>query len=280
MPGGDWTTARTPAVPVTDGQTKARWYRLGFEAPKDWAAPAGSSTWSWRRRAITRPCSATGGSWASTTANTLPLKPTSRSPSGPASATSWPFTCITLQAVLSARRRHCRPDGGQRLSRGRRTRFQQRNWIGLVGDISLSFRPEARVADVFVETSVRQKSVRADLTVAGCRQAAGPWNCAAEVLDGDKVVLKLDGRPVVPGSDKLALDAAWSDPLLWGTPPYGVPKLYTLRVRVAPGRKGSGPHVHPLRVSRSVDRRPRRVAQRQEALAGRHISWKDRRSAT
>ena len=61
--------------------------------------------------------------------------------------------------------------------------------------------------------------------------------CAATVLDGDKEVLKLGRQPVAWGNDKVFLSAAWSDPVLWGTPPYGEPKLYTLRVELLDGEK-------------------------------------------
>jgi hypothetical protein len=104
----------------------------------------------------------------------------------------------------------------------------QRNWVGLVGDITFSWRPTENVSDVFVVTSVRNSTITANLQVVNAN--SGATTAQATVLDGTNVVLTLPSQPVVSGA--ATLQAPWTNPILWGPSPYGQPKLYTLQTQV------------------------------------------------
>ena len=100
-------------------------------------------------------------SWRSTTGNSLPSQPTSRTPCNPSRAKE-----IAL-FVHDASGKYARPgavlddprDG--RAYRGATERPEQRNWVGVVGDMMLSWRPATSIADVQVLPSVRKKTLEA-----------------------------------------------------------------------------------------------------------------------
>jgi len=75
------------------------------------------------------------------------------------------------------------------------------------------------------------------------------------VLDGDTMALEL---PMQAAAAHLSLRAPWADPLLWGPPPYGVPKLYVLRTEV-------------VRDGRVVDRTFTRFGFREVWVDGRDV---------
>ncbi|HEY6767656.1 MAG TPA: Ig-like domain-containing protein [Candidatus Sulfotelmatobacter sp.] len=100
----------------------------------------------------------------------------------------------------------------------------QRNWVGVVGDITFSWRPSEYISDVSVVTSVRNMTIGDTLQVIGSGSAT---TVQAAVLDGGNVVLSLPAQPVVSGVGTLVVP--WTNPVLWGTPPYGQPKLYMLQ---------------------------------------------------
>lgn len=104
-----------------------------------------------------------------------------------------------------------------------------RNWIGIVGDVALTWRPEARIDDVFVVTSVREDRLEARFRFS---QAAvgSDVSIRAAVLDDGAEVLSLSAVPV--SESRVALARQWSDAVLWGHPPYGRPKLYRLRAEL------------------------------------------------
>jgi len=104
----------------------------------------------------------------------------------------------------------------------------ERNWVGMAGDITLSWRPQERVDNVTVVSSVRNAFLRANLNVTGSH--SGVTEARATVLDGKDTVLTLPTRKVSSG--KAVLQASWTDPVLWGPPPYGQPKLYSLRTEL------------------------------------------------
>lgn len=103
----------------------------------------------------------------------------------------------------------------------------ERNWVGLVGDISFSWRPSENVSDVFVVSSVRNLTLTANLQITGASPSA---TAQATVLDGSTPVLTLPSEPVIAGV--ATLEAPWADPVLWGPAPYGTPKLYTLQTQL------------------------------------------------
>ncbi len=98
-----------------------------------------------------------------------------------------------------------------------------RNWVGIVGGITLSWRGSngEYVSDVQIITSVRQSTLTANIQVVGAVPNA---TVSATVLDAGVDVLDIPAQPVIAGS--VSLVAKWPNPTLWQP---GQPKLYTLR---------------------------------------------------
>jgi hypothetical protein len=103
-----------------------------------------------------------------------------------------------------------------------------RNWVGLAGDVTFSWRPAQYLSDVFIVSSIRNLTLTANLQVTG----TGPGTATAQatVLDGANPVLTLPSQPVTSGAG--TLEASWTNPVFWGPAPYGQPKLYTLKTEL------------------------------------------------
>ena len=108
--------------------------------------------------------------------------------------------------------------------------FAARNWVGLTGDITFSWRPTLYLSDVFAISSVRNLTLTADVSVAGTARGGGTTTAQATVLDGSTTVLTLPNRTVSNGT--ATLEASWTNPVFWGPIPYGQPKLYTLKTQL------------------------------------------------
>ena len=113
---------------------------------------------------------------------------------------------------------------------------------GLTGNVWLESRAsEARVTDVFVRTSTRNKQISLDVELTGVKQA-GQVQVAAEMLNEKGEVEKIftaDAVVEVKPAQTLALCWPWANPRLWDVGPSGTgvqPNLYTLRLKV----RGSG----------------------------------------
>ena len=110
----------------------------------------------------------------------------------------------------------------------------------IVGDVTLAFVPSVRVEDVFVRTSVRDRTVAVAFDVANHGPAAAHVVVRTEVvrLDGTptRVALPEAGVTVPPGRHiALERSAAFPDALPWpdGAP---TPPLYVLRTTLNDGR--------------------------------------------
>jgi beta-galactosidase len=107
---------------------------------------------------------------------------------------------------------------------------------GLTGSISLESRSsEARVTDVFVRTSTREKEISLDVELTGVKQA-GPVQVVANMLNEKGEAEKsfaADAVVFAKETQTIALSWSWADPRLWDV---GQPNLYTLRLKV----KGAG----------------------------------------
>ncbi len=107
---------------------------------------------------------------------------------------------------------------------------------GLTGSVFLESRSsEARVTDVFVRTSTREKGISLDVELTGVKQA-GPVQVVADMLNEKGDVEKsfaADAVVVAKETQTFALSWLWADPRLWDV---GQPNLYTLRLKV----KGAG----------------------------------------
>ena len=173
MPDAGWKPTRTPALPMTDeGHPTAMWYRLALDVPADWGRPGRTFFIEFEKV----------GHYAAVLCNGQKV--------GEHYGQFSPFEVDLTPAfkpgqkndiavyVHDASGRYVRPGAvvddplvGPSYRPGAMG-AAARNWIGIVGDITLSWRPTANVSDVFVVTSVRQKSVEAQAgPVPGARGA-------------------------------------------------------------------------------------------------------------
>ncbi len=105
-----------------------------------------------------------------------------------------------------------------------------RNWVGLVGDLTFSWRSAQYIAAVFPTTSVRNLTITIPVSVSGTGTAT---MVKGTVLDGSSTVLAIPAQSLTNGG--ATLSSSWTNPVLWGQPPYGQPKLYTLRTDLLDG---------------------------------------------
>ena len=107
---------------------------------------------------------------------------------------------------------------------------------GLAGSVFLESRSsDARVTDVFVRTSTRNKNVSVDVELGGIQQA-GRVQVVAEMLNEKGDVEKSFAAGAIAEAKEtqtLSCSWPWPDPRLWDV---GQPNLYTLRLKV----KGAG----------------------------------------
>jgi beta-glucuronidase len=233
IPTSGWTATRVPALPVDDG-TASVWYKLDFTVPSTWNQ-------SGRRFFVTVH---KAGHYAAVYFNGNFIYDHFGQFS--------PFQAeVTNQIIFGQNneieiyvhkadtvyvRRGADIDQSSRPSdnpgcignayRSSTNTDQERNWVGLAGDITLSWTPNSYISDTEVVTSVRNSTITAYVTAPG----SGTLYADAEVLDGSTVVLSLAPQAVTAGV--AILQASWPNPVLWGPPPYGQPKLYTLRTRL------------------------------------------------
>ena len=232
IPDFGWKAARIPASPTFDPAVPARWHRLTLEIPADWSAPGRRFHLELEKV----------GHYAAVYCN------------GHKISEHWgqytPFDTDVTDAlrfgekneivayVHIASGKYVRP-GAQitdpvvaNAYRPAANQADHRNWLGIVGDVTLFWRPEVAIADVDVETSVRKKTLHVAYSF---HDETGEHSLVVRstVLDGRLSALTL---PEDPFKSKIAtgdsMTVPWQDPILWGCPPYGVPKLYTLRAEL------------------------------------------------
>lgn len=229
IPSSGWSVRRVPAMPIaTNPPTESVWYRLNIEIPREWLRPD--------RRFFLKIQKA--GHYAAIYWNGRKV--------GEHYGQFTPFEADVTSAlragetnaiaifVHNASGKYARP--GVALTdpmegnayRGATEQDFQRNWVGIVGDILLTWRPAAHIADVFAVPSVRLHELDTRVDVAG---VGAELTLRAAVLDDGKVVLRLPDSAVAEDG-ALSMKAAWSNPVLWGPEPYGKPKLYVLRTEL------------------------------------------------
>jgi len=232
VPAQGWTAARIPAAPILDPKVVAEWCRLSFAVPKDWVQEGRRFFVEFEKV----------GHYAAVYCNGRRI--------GEHYGQYSPFEFDLTEALRPGERNelavyvHNASGKFVRLGadiadaftgnayRPAANDISERNWVGIAGDVTFSWRPQAGIADVFVDPSVRKKT----LTVSVETQAAGARTIRATVLDGAMPVPGL--APATTAADHATtLTIPWADPVLWGSAPYGEPKLYTLRTElVADGK--------------------------------------------
>ncbi|HXJ92695.1 MAG TPA: glycoside hydrolase family 2 TIM barrel-domain containing protein [Terriglobia bacterium] len=237
IPTSGWSSTRVPEMPRTDG-TRSVWYQQTFFVPSSWQQTG-------RRFFVTLE---KAGHYAAIYCNGAYV--------GEHFGQFSPFQAEVTGLVLFGQNNQIQvyvhkadttyirpgvdidqsacptynPDciGNAYRSAAPANRYIARNWVGLVGDVTFSWRPAQFVSDVFVVSSVRNLSLTADLQVSGA--GSGTITAKATVMDGATAVLTLPGQTVASGA--ATLEASWSNPVFWGPPPYGQPKLYTLKTQL------------------------------------------------
>jgi hypothetical protein len=240
IPAVGWTSRRVPALPIasTDPPTTSVWYRQRFTLPRAWFRPGRRFLLTLGKVGHYAALHGDGRLIAEHHGQFTPFEADITSVLQPGQA------CEIALFVHDASGKYARPGAvledprEGNAYRGATDRPEQRNWVGIVGDVILSWRPAASIADVQVIPSVRTRrlEVRADTAGAGRDQA--PLAIRAAVLDDARSVLELAAKPLpreVEGRAGLSLEAAWTDPVLWGPEPYGTPRLYVLRTELVAG---------------------------------------------
>jgi beta-galactosidase len=231
VPSDGWTLARVPAAPTLDKSVTARWHRLVLDVPMEWSIPGRRFHLGFEKvghyAAVFCNGQKVGEHFGQYTPFEFDLAEALRPGQKNELAVyvhnalgkfARPGADITDEMVGNA----YRPAANQQ---------DQRNWIGIVGDVTLSWRPENGIADVFVETSVREKRINALIELHDSKKDGKEMTLRSAVLDGRNKTFELPSASV--GADKMArLGAAWANPVLWGNAPYGEPKLYTLRTEL------------------------------------------------
>lgn len=237
IPTSGWSTARVPALPYMDG-TASVWYQQTFFVPSSWKVTG-------RRFFVTLE---KAGHYSAIYCNGTLI--------GDHFGQFSPFEAEVTKYVLFGQNNQIQiyvhkadttyirpgvninqsvcptynPDciGNAYRSAAPTNDYIQRNWVGLVGDVTFSWRPTQYLSDVFAVTSVRNLTLTADLQVTGTGH--GTTTAQATVLDGSNTVLTLPSQPVASGA--ATLEASWTNPVFWGPAPYGQPKLYTLKTEL------------------------------------------------
>jgi hypothetical protein len=233
IPDRGWSPRRVPALPLADTAppTSSAWYRYSLRLPRPWFRPE-------RRFFLTLE---KAGHHAAVYCNGRRLAehygqftPFEAELTGALRAGESNEIAIF---VHNASGKYARPGAilddpmEGNAYRGATDRPAQRNWVGIVGDILLSWRPATSLAGVQVIPSVRTKRLEARVETTAADPAA--LTVRADVLDDGKSVKQLPETPLGgAGSGTTSLEAAWSEPALWGPEPYGTPKLYVLRTEL------------------------------------------------
>lgn len=235
IPTSGWIPTRVPAMPIEDG-TASVWYETTVNIPPTWVR-TGRSFFLELEKAGHYSAIYVNGTYidehfgqfspfeVDVTSAILPGQPNKIDIYVHKADTTY------VRAGVNVDQSSCpanNPDCMGNAYRGSAPVVSERNWVGIVGDVTLYWRPTENVSDVFVITSVRNHTITADLQVANGNP--GTTTVQAAVLDGKTVVLRLPAQPVVSGA--ATLTASWLNPILWGPSPYGQPKLYILETQL------------------------------------------------
>jgi hypothetical protein len=265
IPASGWSSRRVPAVPIaaTEPPTTSVWYRQRVNIPQIWLRPD-RRFWLEVRKA---------GHYAAVYCNGRKV--------GEHYGQFTPFEADVTDAlragpsnevalyVHDALGPYARPAAAiddpreGNAYRGATDRPEQRNWVGITGDVLLSWRPATAIADVQVTTSVRRKRLEVRVQSAGIAAAAVNWSVRSTVLDDGKPVLALPEKPIAETGNSV-VEVVWDDPVLWGPAPYSTPKLYILRTEL-------------VRAGAVVDRRFTRFGFREVRVEGRDVLLNDKK---
>ena len=104
--------------------------------------------------------------------------------------------------------------------------------VGIEDDVWLYRQPQVRLEDLYVVTSVREKTIRVEARV--CNEGERPYSGAVQwqIEREGRTELEMPSSAVevaAGGTAQIQAETVWEDPVIWGRPPYGEPVLYFLR---------------------------------------------------
>src|SRR5579863_3802519 len=234
IPTSGWIPARIPALPIEDG-TSSVWYQRTLNVPNTWVKSSRSFFLELEKAGHYAAIYVNGTMIGEHYGQFSPFEVDINS-----SIIQGQINTIDIyvhkadttyvRPGVNINQSSCpqsNPDCEGNAYRGSAPVVSERNWVGLVGDITFYWRPTENVSDVFVISSVRNSTLTANLQVVHASPTA---TVQAAVLDGNQVVLRLKPQTVVAGA--ATLESSWANPVLWGPSPYGQPKLYTLETQL------------------------------------------------
>src|ERR1044071_343034 len=188
MPKEGWTGARIPAVPIVDKNVKGRWCRLSIDVPREWGRPGRRFILEFEKV----------GHYAAVFCNGKKV--------GEHYGQYAPFEFEVTEALRIGERNEISvyvhnamgkfARAGANITdemvgnayRAATNAPEQRNWIGIVGDVTLSWRPATGIDGAFVETSIREKKVSVEVETGKLASGA---RIKAAVLDGTKELVNV-----------------------------------------------------------------------------------------
>lgn len=111
------------------------------------------------------------------------------------------------------------------------------SWFGFMGrgiwsDVFLESRPLVGIEDIYIKTSVREKSISSEITIENVTECEKRIDVELDIYDDQKKVKSFCKRHVqITGCSRVVLNLSrsWPDPCLWSMEN---PHLYTLKVNV------------------------------------------------
>ena len=230
IPTSGWNIRRVPEIPMQSG-TASVWYQHTLNIPSSWMVPGRSFFLKLEKAGHYSAIYWNGNLVANHFGQFSPFEAdvTSFVVSGQNTIDIYVHKADTIYVrpgvnIDQSSCPHSNPDCIGNAYRAYAPNVTARNWVGIVGDITFSWRPAEHISDVFVQPSVRNWTLQAQIQATGASDTA---MMQATVLDGGNPVLTLPPQSVTSGA--ATLSAPWTNPVLWGPSPYGQPKLYTLR---------------------------------------------------